>query len=338
MIKVCDKYFVGFNTRYFDSYDDDNQKNRQKFPLGYIVKDKTLSSFDSWRDKHLGIKEIDNKPKLGWMIVGDTQRSHDWFGTGRSMLYIQHPEGFVFEISVSNLTNIIAQCNVVDKEFTEQMILAHQGSKLILIPVNSDLYKEAIDDTSRMAATKTKSVIKPSELKIGDVIEFANKTQALFVGRYNSVSSFSDDSKWSIQRISTTTIKREKEKRYFYITDFTGSPRLESVQSPKIYQINKHINLSQEEALKKICKAYRTYDQHIPIIADSVFSAEKVEFEVQICSRYPVIEVNIQGQTVIYKSTYDPKAKFTFLIWLTLGDSKICLNYNEESRKAQLKV
>jgi hypothetical protein len=125
MIKICEKYYVGFNNRNYDG---------ESFLLSYIVKDSKLTGFQSWRDKKIGIKEIDNLPKDGFKIFGDTRRSRDWFGSGRSMIYVQHPEGFVFEISVDNLVNILATCNIIDRVFSEKMIFAHTGSKLILIP------------------------------------------------------------------------------------------------------------------------------------------------------------------------------------------------------------
>jgi hypothetical protein len=336
MIKICNKYYVGFNNRTYDG---------QKFLLAYIVKDDKLTSFDSWRDKKLGKKEIDNEPKIGFKLFGDSKRGREWFGSGRSMLYVQHPDGFVFEISVDNLVNILSYCDVIKNEFTTKMIFAHEGKNLILIPTNSELYLEAIEDTERANATKTKSVIKPSDLKIGDVIEFANKTKALYVGKYNSITFtherypsadrwFSDNCHYELY-----TSKKAKEKRHFYITHYEDKncSRLNSVQALKIYKVHSHVELSQEDAFKLICKSYRTYDSYIPILENSTFYVEEVNYTRQNDSfsnsyyyDYPTSDVEIVEQNLRYRTCYDHKSVKTSLIWMTLDKCKVCLNVGED--------
>ena len=65
MIKVCEKYYVGFNNR---TYED------EKFLLSYIVKDKTLTGFKNWRNEHIAIKEIDNIPKVISVTISELNK------------------------------------------------------------------------------------------------------------------------------------------------------------------------------------------------------------------------------------------------------------------------
>ncbi len=336
MIKICNKYYVGFNNRTYDG---------QKFLLAYVVKDDKLTSFDSWRDEKLGKKEIDNEPKTGFKLFGNSQRSKEWFGSGRSMLYVQHPDGFVFEISVDNLVNILSYCDVVKNEFTTKMIFAHEGKNLILIPTNSELYAEAIEDTERANATKTKSVIKPSDLKIGDVIEFANKTKALYVGKYDAITFTHERCAYAGQwfngccNYEEYTSKRAKEKRHFYVTHYEDKTRseLHSVQSLKIYKVHSNVEFSREEALELICRFYSTYDSYIPILENSKFYVEEINyvrkndyFANSYYYDYPTSDVEISGQALRYKTHYDSKSSKTSLIWMTLDKCKVCLNVSED--------
>lgn len=55
------------------------------------------TSWKGWGDKE--IEGIDNKPLEGFRLSGTTSRSSDWFGSGRSMFYVEHPKGFRFEIT-----------------------------------------------------------------------------------------------------------------------------------------------------------------------------------------------------------------------------------------------
>jgi len=328
MLKISEKFYVGFNKR-------TNEESKEKFLLAYIVKDKTLRSFDSWRDHHIAIKEIDNQPKSGFKIFGDTKRSRDWFGSGRSMLYIEHPEGFVFEISVNNLTKILDHCDIVKNEFTEKMILAHEGSKLILIPTNSDLYQEAIADTKRMLETKTKSLVKPSSLKIGDIVEFPNKSKVLYLGKYKAFTLLHNVGQ---NRETTYTTSKQTKERHFYLEGAdTKYPLLRSVQTIKIYRVTSHENISQEKALEIICKNYHYYDSYIPILPDSIFHVEnRIWKSHEKCLGYWItFDSTITGQNITFKSiskfdTPFNKQHNTEIIWITLGKNKLYININAD--------
>ncbi len=337
MIKICEKYFVGFNRR---STDDS-----EKFLLAYVAKDSSLSSFQSWRDKHIAIKEIDNTPKIGWKLFGSTRRSRDWFGSGRSMIYVVHPDfilanGLVFEISVDNLLNIVKYCNIENGTFTTEMIFAHEGKNLILIPTNSELYKEAVDDTNRAAATKTKSVVKPSDLIIGDIIEFADKRTALYVGKYDGIQfehvDHRDNNTWRQENFTQVTSKLSKEKRHFYIESYDDRPSLCSVQSLKIFRVKDHIDLTQQRAYERIYKAYRYWATWTPILKDSIFNVEVAKYKSETVNKfyhsyYSYYEIVINEHKVSYKTRYESKVPLINLIWMTLGNSKVCINFDKDS-------
>ena len=159
MIVFPDKFIVGFQKRNLDYKTNDKGGH---YHMGYLVTDSKLTSWQDWRDKKIAPMEIINTPRSEYRIFGRTQRSRDWFGSGRSMVYIEHPDGFVFEITVDNLIGIHAHMDTVEGEFKGELILAKDGKNLLLIPVNSEEYNTVLRNTiMKKAKAISAKTIKP---------------------------------------------------------------------------------------------------------------------------------------------------------------------------------
>jgi hypothetical protein len=192
--------------------------------------------------------------------------------------------------------------------------------------------------------------VKPSSLKIGDIIEFTDKSTALYVGKYDAISFEANDvgnnytyRSGRNERYTIFVSKKSKEKRHFYIEsyDIKDGGRLKSVQSIKIYQVVNHINVSQEGAYERINKAYRHYNRLLPILQDSVFSFEEAKYNFPatsqypyyIYNKYPIYDIIINEQSISYKSCYNNESDITNIIWMTLGNSKICITNSKDELK-----
>lgn len=241
MYKISDKLYAGFNNRQLN--------NGTKFQLSFIVKDKTLKSFNDWRTKSLAVKEFDNVPMTGFRVFGETTRDRGWFGSGRSMVYVEHPAlNAAFEISVENLIAILEFESIRAGVITGQLILAHEGPRLVLIPTVAPDYKQALQDTVRI---NSKQKVKASTLVPGNVIEFKNKDTAVYLGYYPSIevketSGSSNTSNVSIRPVGS---------RHFWISsEYPDYIYIKSVQNINVFAIAKNSTMTLDAVKKKFIK------------------------------------------------------------------------------------
>ena len=124
----------------------------------------------------------------------------------------------------------------------------------------------------------------------------------------------------------------------FYIENYkTNRLTLESVQSLKIYKVTDHINISQENAFEKISKSYVYWNKYTPIIKESKFIYDKIILK-NVNKYYhenPINNININEQSISYRSTYyynkEQKDIEQYIIWLTLGNFKLCINLSKDT-------
>ncbi len=177
MIIFPDKFHVGFQKRSLDGKTNDKGGH---YHMGYLVTDTSSKSWNGWRDTKIAPMEIINTPRSEYRIFGRTQRSRDWFGSGRSMVYIEHPDGFVFEITVDNLIGIHAHMDTVEGEFKGNLILAKDGKNLLLIPENSDEYKIVLSNTK----AKNSKAISSKTILPGTKYLNKNNEECVYLGKY----------------------------------------------------------------------------------------------------------------------------------------------------------
>lgn len=227
-------------------------RSEKTHKAGWITRDQKQPSFNRWRTKSLGIQTLENKPLGGWKIFGDT--SDEWFGYGRVMIKVMHPEQFVIEISVENLANILQSCDIVNKEIREELIIAFEGAKLVLIPINSAGYVKAVEDTNRIANVKN---VKPSSIQPGYEIELANGSKEMYLGKYPILTRTH-----SLGNSVTFSIGEEK---YFFLQNGMISTR-KSIKASQVMPTS-----VKTEAQIKVLMAKHLYvgSRELPIFDDS---------------------------------------------------------------------
>lgn len=105
------------------------------------------TSWENWCDYNLGLDDIDNKPTDGFLFNKDiTHVSYNYYSNGskHSKMRVFDPRGFDFEITINNLSFIINTCNINNGEIEGKFVYAWDGVELILLPVNSNEYKESV--------------------------------------------------------------------------------------------------------------------------------------------------------------------------------------------------
>lgn len=151
--------------------------------INYINKAKKWAlekSWEKWRDQDLEPVFLDNNPMSGFVIHKGHRRFSDFSGN-TTMIRIYHPHGFEFEITPSNLCAVLTHSNTSAGFISQECILGWEGGGVILLPTNSDIYKESKEITE---GYKQKL---ESDLIIGHSYHFSgdNETKHIYLGSYN---------------------------------------------------------------------------------------------------------------------------------------------------------
>lgn len=130
--------------------------------------EKCVKSIEDWAfPSHRGdvlkegweIKNLDNIPISGYTVDGYSSRGK----TDNKHIYIKHPNGICFEITVENFTHqLLPYVHIKEGVIQDECVIVQIGQKLGLVAINSKAYK-GVSDTS-------KPKIKLSDLEVGDSI------------------------------------------------------------------------------------------------------------------------------------------------------------------------
>lgn len=120
-----------------------------------------------------------SEPISGFSLSRSIRRSSSWNG-GNVVWRIEDPRGFELEISSENLGQIMSCSTVVNGEFHGKMVWARESGKNILVPVNSEVYKKAIEDTA-VATSKTTGI---SKIPVGTWVTLKNGVRAQYAGKF----------------------------------------------------------------------------------------------------------------------------------------------------------
>lgn len=100
-------------------------------------------------------KVVSNTPTKGFKFINTTRR----YRTNNVLFQIEHPEGFIFEISSENAYEILENCTVQNCEIKDELFF---NTNRYLLNTNFETYKEQ--------AKMEKSVDGSSQIKVGDVV------------------------------------------------------------------------------------------------------------------------------------------------------------------------
>lgn len=108
------------------------------------------TSWEGWRDKNIEPLEFDNEPRSGFIFNKGVQRYGYW-GSGRSVIRVYDPRDFEFEISVDNLIGLLMHSDVSKRDIVEECVFAWSGKDLVLLPTNSEEYKQSVEYTEKQS-------------------------------------------------------------------------------------------------------------------------------------------------------------------------------------------
>lgn len=144
-------------------------------PIAFITyKDEhgKVRSETSWKKwGKIELPDIDNAPLSGYKIFDDVTRRSSYFGSGRTMFNVCHPNGFFFEISSDNLTELVCNCEIKKGVIQGDCVLAWDKTTLAILPTSSNEYQENVKHTQMI----NDGTVKLSDLKIGTAYCDRNK-------------------------------------------------------------------------------------------------------------------------------------------------------------------
>lgn len=276
-IVVPEKFYIGFQKRerlegeY--SYYRDEKDTREKVPylLGFATYlednkkfEKRKDTIDSWasgyrwsQDKEAKIppRIIDNELQEGFYIPEEIRRCGSWSG-GNVLWRIVDPRGFELEISSNNLAQLMECTNILKGGIIEGKCKwgwdMKGGSKVVLLPEDSEPYREALEHTEAR-----KKSVKLSDVKMGDEVQLLDGTVGIYLGKHNMLywdyGAQSINDHYSERSYNVTNIRR----RAVLLVD---TDKLYIVSEPKISYLKKETQkpYSTEFCVQKINEILKT--------------------------------------------------------------------------------
>lgn len=102
---------------------------------------------------------LDNEPNR--FVFNKGVQRHGYFGSGRSVMRVYDTRDFEFEISIENLVGILMHSDISKRDIVEECVFAWAGKDLVLLPVNSEEYRESVEYTNKQALkVSSKDLVK----------------------------------------------------------------------------------------------------------------------------------------------------------------------------------
>lgn len=175
-IFIPKKIRVGFKNS------DDTYTNKLAYIIYYDSKNKIRKepSFLGWIDKSIPTIELENTPQAGFVFNKGVQHGNS-FSYSTSKIRVHDHRNFEFEIDIGNLVEIMKHCNISHQEISEKCVFGWEGGNLILIPVNSSIYKNAVAFTQ-----KINEPLNVKTFVAGQLFKNKNGDEMLYLGDFQA--------------------------------------------------------------------------------------------------------------------------------------------------------
>ena len=188
LIKRPDEFYVGLR-----------EQGPGNLPLAFLTPYDTTKAFekrkatvDLWAGGNryygrsgsitLPSRNVANTPLYGFRISESIKRTGGWNG-GNVVWRIEDPRGFEWEISSSNMAQIIIQSGIsAGGIINQRCIIGRIGSSNILIPEGTDLWNQMESDIELHNSRSKSSTI--TNLSVGDYLTFSNGTNGVYLGKH----------------------------------------------------------------------------------------------------------------------------------------------------------
>lgn len=297
-----EKFTVGFQIRPI-SYEKDSPSYKLAFATykdkkGKLAKEK---SFNTWIDHNIALEEYDNKPLEGFKLHSLTQRSREWFGSGRHVWRVEDPRGFVLEISSENLQAIIETTSLKEGVICSPCIWAWSGQYLSLVPTNSNLYKDTISNKERHQKKVSKK-----DVKIGNTLILKDGSEIIYYGRWWVLEHKHNDI--IVKPIEIFKYQNIHDKKWYF--NYKSKLEIAEIKDSKE-------NLNFENELFDLIKQNRTKVEYHYLAGILVISKKPIK----IADYYKEADLTEEDYK-LFNFTYEIKNNSEFLLTIKTDDNK----------------
>lgn len=220
-----------------------NRQGTYTGKLAYVIyfdekgKLRKEKSWEQWRDKKIAPQEIPNDPIEGFVLnrdVGGVHSGYHSWDTRIEKVRVYDPRDFEFEISIPNLLFILQETSAIKGKGLEgEFVYAWSGTELVLLPVESEIYKACNVHTERQAVK-----MKKEDVKEGYSYIMKDGEPVMYLGRHpyndknrNWRSDFTPVGKMHIFLRLTPQDERSYRQRDPYIAE-SGFTKVAECTSP----------------------------------------------------------------------------------------------------------
>ncbi|UNA01612.1 flap endonuclease [Bacillus phage vB_BcgM] len=203
-----------------------NRQGTYTGKLAYVIyfdesgKLRKEKSWESWRDSKINNDIFENVPTEGFVFNKSGGGNPSW-SERKAFCRVYDPRGFEFEIGMDNLMYILECCDIMKgKGVIGELVYAWEGTELVLVPVESEAYKESKRYTDVLL---NKEQIKGKDLKVGYTYLDKDENKYVYLGKFHEYDYSRD---WNAPGRPYTTTKK-KAKKFFFAREYSWASNKE---------------------------------------------------------------------------------------------------------------
>ncbi len=193
-IVITEKFYINYSIRDEGDWDPvtktyGTRKTRLGFATYYednVAFHKRKGTIDRWAGKTDTADTVDNTPRTGYTFGRNVTHGGNWNATTVNWRVVD-PLGFELEINSGNMAQILQHCTIDKGTILDECVWGwdkDNGSKIVLIPVTSQIYQDAKKTSVRHFA----EVIDIKEAQLGDMVEYKNGQMGRYFGKANMIT------------------------------------------------------------------------------------------------------------------------------------------------------
>jgi hypothetical protein len=162
-------------------------------------------------------KEYDNKPLPGFTIEDHGRKR---YSTSTTTYNVIDPRGFKVEITSENLIDIVQISGITEGLIQDKCVWVRHDSRtgMILLPVISEDYKEAVENTILL-----NNKVKISDVQIGDTVMTQSGKSGVYMGTHTLYAPLAEVSRVFRNRYQPQSFPRRQiikvDDWYYYASD-----------------------------------------------------------------------------------------------------------------------
>lgn len=215
--------------------------------LGFVtyIDDKGLlrqeNSWNNWRDKNIETVEFKNEPQSNFVFNKDISRNNHWSDITKVRIF--DVRDFEFEIDVSNMMYILMHSDISKRDIAEDCVFAWSGKNLILLPVNSEEYRNSVVNTKKL-----NSKFSFKNLVLGHTYSTKKAGDVIYLGNHE----------WSqLKYVGNVKVRESVGKKHIFYVEKNYADKFVSLEAKDLAEeVSSEINSKYAELIEKLHESH----------------------------------------------------------------------------------